>query len=102
MDAAEPFAALVIYPTTPPVQAGEADALVQAAESTMRNMPGYVRGSVFLSEDGTSVISLVEWRDRESFMHFRQSEVGRAAAQAAGELHPKAYWLRPLATVTAP
>ena len=102
MDAAEPFAALVIYPTTTAVQAGEADALVRAAESTMRNMPGYVRGSVFLSEDGTSVVSLVEWRDRESFMHFRQSEAGRAAAQVVGELHPKAYWLRPLAIVTAP
>lgn len=102
MDVAEPFAALVIYPTTAGAQAGEADALVRAAESTMRAMPGYIRGSVFLSEDGTSVVSLVEWRDRESFMQFRQSETGRAAAQVVGEVHPKAYWLRPLATVTAP
>jgi heme-degrading monooxygenase HmoA len=100
MDAAEPFAALVIYPTTASVQAGEADALVRAAESAMRNMPGYISGSVFLSEDGTSVVSLVEWRDRESFMQFRQSEMGQAAAHVAGDLHPKAYWLRPVATVT--
>ena len=99
MDVAEPFVALVIYPTAASTQGSQAEALVQAAESTMRSMPGYLRGSLFLSEDGTSVISLVEWRDRESFMHFRQSEIGRAAAQVAGELHPKAYWLRPFANV---
>ena len=72
------------------------------AEATIRSMPGFVSGRVFLSEDGESVISMVEWRDRESFAQFRQSEFGRAGVQVAGELHPKAYWLRPYATVDAP
>jgi len=35
-------------------------------------------------------------------VQFRQSEFGRAATQVASELHPRAYWLRPFATVDAP
>ena len=101
-DVVEEFAALVIYPTTALAQTGQADTLVRMAESAIRSMPGFLRGRVFLSEDGNSVISLVEWRDRESFAQFRQSEFGRAATQVAGELHPKPYWLRPFATVEAP
>ena len=103
MNSDEAFVALVIYPTTEPAQTGQADALVRMAEEdAMRTMPGFIRGRVFLSEDGASVVSLVEWRDRESFVQFRQSEFGRAATQVASELHPRAYWLRPFATVDAP
>ena len=102
MDPAERFVALVIYPSTPQAQLGQADALLRMAEDAIRRMPGFVAGRVFLSEDGESVISMVEWRDRESFSHFRQSEFGRTAVQMIGELHPKAYWLQPHSTVTAP
>jgi len=93
------FVALVIYPSTKPAQVGQADTLLRMAEETIRSMPGFVKGRVFLSEDGESVISMVEWRDRESFVQFRQSEFGRAGAHVVGELHPKAYWLVPHATV---
>ena len=99
MATAEPFVALVIYPSTAAGQVGQADTLLRMAESALRSMPGFIGGGVFLSEDGESVITLVEWRDRESFAQFRQSEFGRAATHAIGELHPKAYWLRPHATV---
>jgi heme-degrading monooxygenase HmoA len=96
------FIALVIYPSTAPAQLGQADTLLRMAEQTIRGMPGFIAGRIFLSENGESVVSMVEWRDRESFTHFRQSEFGRTAVQAVGELHPKAYWLHPHATVTAP
>jgi len=102
METTEPFVALVIYPSTSTTQLGQAHTLLRMAEDTIRRMPGFVAGRVFLSEDGESVISMVEWRDRESFTHFRQSELGRTAMQMVGELHPKAYWLHPHATVTAP
>jgi heme-degrading monooxygenase HmoA len=102
VDTTRSFIALVIYPSTPPAQLGQADALLRVAEETIRGMPGFVAGRVFLSEDGGSVISMVEWRDRESFTHFRQSEFGRAAMQMVGELRPKAYWLQPHASVSAP
>ena len=101
MAAAEPFVALVIYPTIPAVQEGQADALLRMAETTIRSMPGFLRGQVFLSEDGSSIVTLVEWKDRESFAQFRQREIGRTAKLVAGEFHPKAYWLRQHAAVTA-
>jgi heme-degrading monooxygenase HmoA len=102
METTDRFIALVIYPSTPAAQLGQADTLLRMAEDAIRGMPGFVSGRIFLSEDGESVISMVEWRDRESFAHFRQSEFGRAAAQVVGELHPKAYWLHPHRTVTGP
>lgn len=95
----KPFAALVIYPTTAAVQLGQAESLLQLAESAIRRMPGFISGRVFLSEDGEHIITLVEWRDRESFVNFRQSDFARSATQAIGELHPKAYWLNRLAAV---
>lgn len=98
----ETFVALVIYPTTESGQAGQADTLVRIAQDAIRGMPGFIRGRVFLSEDGENIVSLVEWRDRESFTQFRQSDFGRAATQIVGELHPKAYWLKPFASVDAP
>lgn len=102
MDTGETFVALVIYPSTPAAQIGQADTLLRMAEATLRSMPGFLGGRIFLSEDGEQVITLVEWRDRESFGEFRRSEFGRAATHAVGDLHPKAYWLRPYTSVEAP
>jgi heme-degrading monooxygenase HmoA len=99
VDSGEPFVALVIYPSTTAGQVGRADTLLRMAAGVLRRMPGFIAGRVFLSEDGASVISLVAWRDRESFTKFRQTDFGRAATQVAGELRPTAYWLRPHATV---
>jgi heme-degrading monooxygenase HmoA len=100
VDTGDSFVALVIYPSTAAAQVGQADTLVRMTDATLRSMPG-VGGRIFLSEDGEHVVTLVEWRDRESFGEFRRSEFGRAATHVVGELHPKAYWLRPHATVEA-
>ena len=89
METSKRFVALVIYPSTPPAQLGQADTLLRMAEETIRGMPGFVAGRIFLSEDGETVISMVEWRDRESFTHFRQSEFGRAALQVIGSFIPR-------------
>ena len=99
METTASFVALVIYPSTRSAQVGQADTLLRMAEDAIRSMPGFVAGRLFLSEDGENVISMVEWRDRESFAHFRQSEFGRAGVQLTSELHPKAYWLLPYAAV---
>ena len=95
MPAPDRFVALVIYRSTPAEHLGQADALYRLSEGAMRAMPGFIGARVFVGEDGGSVVSLVEWRDRESFINFRQSELGRTAVEQAGELHPTAYWLRP-------
>ena len=64
MDTTEGFIALVIYPSTSPAQRGQADTLLRVAEETIRGMPGFISGRVFLSEDGESVVSMLAWRDR--------------------------------------
>ncbi len=102
MDLVEPFMALVIYPTTPESQQRQADNLVRIASEKLRLLPGFLRGRVFLSEEGDSLVTLTEWSDRESFQQFRQSEFGRAAVLLVAELHPKSYWLRQHAAIEAP
>lgn len=102
MEIGETFVALVIYPSTAAAQVGHADTILRMVEANIRSMPGFIVGRVFLSEDGESVVTLAEWRDRESFVQFRQSEFGRAATHVAGELHPRAHWLRSYATTAAP
>jgi len=102
MDVVEPFMALVIYPTTAEAQARQADNLVRIASEQVRLLPGFLRGRVFLSEDGESLVTLTEWSDREAFQQFRQSEFGRAAVLLTAGLHAKAYWLRQHAAIEAP
>jgi heme-degrading monooxygenase HmoA len=101
MDMTEPFVALVVYPTTPDAQSRQADNLARLAFEKIRTLPGFLRGRVFLSEDGESLVTLTEWSDRESFQQFRQSDFGRAAVQLVAGLQPKAYWLRHHAAVEA-
>jgi heme-degrading monooxygenase HmoA len=98
----EPFVALVVYPARPDAQARQADNLARIASEKIRGLPGFLRGRVFLSEDGESLVTLTEWSDRESFLQFRQSEFGQAAIRLAAELRPQAYWLRQHATIDAP
>lgn len=101
MDTSEHFVALVIYPSTPNAQVGQADTLIRMSEDAIRRMPGFISGRVFLSEDGENVVTMVEWLNRESFAAFRQTELGRAGVELFGELHPRAYWLVPHKQVTA-
>jgi heme-degrading monooxygenase HmoA len=102
MEMEEPFVALVIYPTTKDAQSRQADNLVKIASEKIRLLPGFLRGRVFLSEDGDSLVTLTEWSDRESFLAFRKSEFGRSAVLLAAALHPQSYWLRQHAAIDAP
>ena len=101
MAQSEHFVSLVIYPSDARIQLGQAETLVRMAEEPLRDMPGFVAARLFLGEGGDCIVSMIEWRDRESFQNFRTSDFGRASVQVAGELHPKAYWLTPHTAVTA-
>jgi heme-degrading monooxygenase HmoA len=102
MDVSEPFISLVIYPSNKDAQARQADNLLKLVAEKVRLQPGFLRGRVFLSEDGESLLTLTVWNDRDSFRKFRESEFGRAAILLTADLHPKAYWLSLHATVEAP
>jgi heme-degrading monooxygenase HmoA len=101
MEAAEPFVALVIYPTTSDTQERRAATVARVA-TELRLLPGFLRAQVLVSEDGESLVTATWWSDRESFEEFRRSEIGRAAAVLASEARPKPYWLRLYADVKAP
>lgn len=99
---AEPFVALVIYPTTADAQTRQADNLVRLASEQIQKLPGFLRARVFLSEDGESLVTLTEWSDREAFQRFRASDFARTASPMLAELHPKSFWLRQHAGIEAP
>ena len=102
MDAVEPFLSLVIYPTDPSLQNRHADNLATLAAAKIRLLPGFLRGRIFVSEDGFSLVSIAEWSDRQSFEQFRQSEFGQSATLLLANLNPKAYWLRHHSALEAP
>jgi quinol monooxygenase YgiN len=102
MDIVEPFLALVIYPTNPADQSRHADNLIRLAADNVRLLPGFLKGRVFVSEDGQNIVSITEWSDRHSFEEFRQSEFGRNAIQLLANLNPKSYWLRHHGGIEAP
>jgi heme-degrading monooxygenase HmoA len=102
MEAVEPFVSLVIYPTEPASQTRAADNLAVLAAQKIRLLPGFLRGRIFVSDDGLNLISIAEWSDRESFEQFRRSEFGQSATQLLANLNPKAYWLRHHSALQAP
>lgn len=102
MSATEQFVALVIYPTTAEGQIPQADSFVQVSGDRLRASPGFLSGRVLISEDGKSIVTITEWRDRESFMLFRQSDFGHDSVVLAIDLHPHPYWLRQHAEIDAP
>ncbi len=102
MNKAEPFIALVIYPTTADAQTRQSDNFIKLVAEQVRSLEGFRGARLFLSEDGKNMVTLTEWRDRESFQKFRESEFGRAATELVAELRPIAYWLRQHAAVEAP
>lgn len=99
MDEAQPFLALVFYPTSADEQTRHADNLARLASEKLEPLPGLVRARVLISEDGQDLVTLTEWRNRESFQRFRESDFGRAASTLVAGLHPKSYWLRQYAEV---
>lgn len=99
MSASEEFVALVIYPSTAEGQAHQAESLFLVTADRLRAFPGFLRGRVLVSEDRASVVTITEWRDRESFMQFRQTDFGHDSVVLAADLHPHPYWLRQHAAI---
>jgi len=59
---AEPFTALVIYPTTADAQTRQADNLIRLVAEQVRSLAGFRGARVFLSEDGKNLVTLTEWK----------------------------------------
>lgn len=56
-----------VFTVSPEQQQKLLDMLVEATETTMRHLPGYVSANFHRSLDGTRVINYAQWRSREDF-----------------------------------
>lgn len=62
---------------------------------------GFRRVSVFVSEDGTQLVTVAEWDSRDHFLAFRQSETGRRTVEVALPWHPHSSFFEVVSTVAA-
>jgi quinol monooxygenase YgiN len=66
-----------IFTVDPPKQRQLVDLLIQATESSVRNMPGFISASLHRSLDGAKVAMYAQWRSVEDYQAMRKN----AAAQ---------------------
>jgi heme-degrading monooxygenase HmoA len=65
-----------VFTVEPSEQQKVVDMLVEATDSTMRHIPGFVSATVHKSKDGTRVANYAQWRsmaDYEAMMHNPQA-----------------------------
>ncbi len=84
-----------VFTVAPENQQRLLDVLVEATETVMRGMPGFVSANLHRSLDGTKVANYAQWRSREGFeamledpeaiMHIRE------AAEIAEKFEPHLY-----------
>ncbi|MGA4838287.1 antibiotic biosynthesis monooxygenase family protein [Streptomyces sp. G45] len=63
----------------PDTQRAVADLFLKGAEGWVRHRAGFVRATVHLSTDGTSVVLVADWRDEASYQEFLATDEQRAA-----------------------
>lgn len=84
-----------VFTVQPEDQQRLVDLLVEATQTTMNRMPGYVSANIHRSLDGTRVVNYAQWRSREDFeAMLRNPEAAphmRAAAEIAERFEPHLY-----------
>jgi heme-degrading monooxygenase HmoA len=84
-----------VFTVSPENQQQLVDLLVEAAQSTIRKLPGYISNNFHKSLDGTKVTTYAQWRSQADFEAMLQSpEVGeqlRGLSQLATSFEPHFY-----------
>lgn len=62
------------------------DLLVEATESTINRMPGFVSANIHKSVDGTKVVNYAQWESREAFEDMLQNPEAAPHMKEAAEL----------------
>ncbi len=95
------FAVMNVVTTTP----GTAATLGARIESTdlpaIKGQPGLLSVRVYRAEDDTQIVTITEWRSREDFLAFRQSEAGKRLVAGAVGSHPKIAFYEVVAAIDA-
>jgi len=55
----------------------------------MYRRDGYRQSRLYVSEDGTEAIMVMEWDSREQFLAYRQSPLGQRVVEKVLNWHPK-------------
>jgi heme-degrading monooxygenase HmoA len=84
-----------VFTVAPEDQQRILDLLVEATESVMRGLPGFVSANLHKSLDGTKVANYAQWRSREDFeAMLENSEAAmhmKKAAEIAEKFEPRLY-----------
>jgi heme-degrading monooxygenase HmoA len=84
-----------VFTVAPEDQQRLLDLLVEATESVMRRLPGFVSANLHRSLDGTKVANYAQWRSREDFEAMLENPEAamhmREAAEIAEKFEPHLY-----------
>ena len=61
------LAEFAVFPVEPQQQVAVVERVVRSIESTFRQQPGFISGSVIQSRDGLRVTSYIQWASQESY-----------------------------------
>ncbi|MGI8912065.1 MAG: antibiotic biosynthesis monooxygenase family protein [Rubrobacteraceae bacterium] len=84
-----------VFTVAPEDQQRLLDVLVEATESVMNGMPGFVSANLHKSLDGTRVVNYAQWRSKEDFEAMLEDPEAaghmREAARIAEKFEPHLY-----------
>lgn len=75
-----------VFTVSPEHQQKLLDMLIEATQTTMRHLPGYVSANFHRSLDGTRVINYAQWRTQEDFEAMLANPEARAHMAPITEL----------------
>jgi antibiotic biosynthesis monooxygenase (ABM) superfamily enzyme len=75
-----------VFTVAPEDQQRLLDLLVEATESVMKGLPGFVSANLHTSLDGTKATNYAQWRSREDFEAMLQSPEAMMHMREAGRI----------------
>lgn len=75
-----------VFTVEPENQQRLVDLLVEATESVMNRMPGFVSANIHKSVDGTKVVNYAQWESREAFEAMLENPEAAPHMQEAGQI----------------
>jgi quinol monooxygenase YgiN len=84
-----------VFVVEPAKQQQLVDVLVEATETTMRHLPGFISANIHKSLDGTRVVNYAQWRSADDFQAMLKNPEAiphmQQAASLAASFEPKLY-----------
>ena len=68
---------------------GVIENLQQTGLDALRAQPGFRMARLLVAEDQSEAKMIIEWENREAFIAYRQSELGKKAVERAVRMHPR-------------